>query len=634
MSFELAPGTLLNSRYQIKKVVTFSSGGGVYLARDIKVTDKNWIIKEMIPSHELDDATLARRRAKFAEAIESAMQFEHPNLSRILETFSETRREYVVMEHVEGVSLQVLCDMSVNPLPEAQILTWSLQICDALGYLHNRPRPFIFGTLEPSHVILTPDEKIKLVNFGLDRFFGVEEPPSVFADNPSDVKKEFVRFGQTLCYLLTKQKPTPLGLPPDAKVSPHAVQLVNLMLEGEGQKTYETIGDVRRGLETALHPPAEAKPEAAASLKHATKTVIMQADSTEPPSTGAALFSRLVLAFVSQRVSVVIAEACVLLIALGAFYWWTHPGIAYRKTGPTAYLAVGNRDLVAVQISDQKIVDRQSLSSPIGDLAVSGSWLLASDPDSNRILRYDTTTDRQPEKNASIMVDRNPTRMLVDPTGHYMYVAHPATHNVSRINLTSDPPKMDVILGVGTKPHEFVLTPKGDYLFVADEKDRNISMVEPDTSKNLGAISIPGTPYGMAVSPESSGLNQMWVCVQDPDAIVVIDLQSREIKQTISELMNGKKPVSALFSIDGDKVWVTMAGSSSVVVFDASKMTPTKSIVTAPSPRQTLYTPALNQLWTICGGPNASVTMIDPKTDSVQGQITLGDASGAAAMAK
>src|SRR5688500_10880315 len=98
MSFELAPGTLLNNRYQIKKVIAFAEEGGVYQARDLKVTDREWIIKEIIPSSSLDDETLAERKALFLEAVESITQFEHPGLSRILDHFTEAKREYVVME--------------------------------------------------------------------------------------------------------------------------------------------------------------------------------------------------------------------------------------------------------------------------------------------------------------------------------------------------------------------------------------------------------------------------------------------------------------------------------------------------------------------------------------------------------
>src|SRR6266851_3065487 len=106
MGFELAPGTLLNGRYQIKKVIVFSDDGGVYSARDMKVTDKTWVVKEIIPDGDCDDVTREQRHALFTEAVESIMQFEQPGLPRILDQFNEGKREYIVMEEARGVTLQ------------------------------------------------------------------------------------------------------------------------------------------------------------------------------------------------------------------------------------------------------------------------------------------------------------------------------------------------------------------------------------------------------------------------------------------------------------------------------------------------------------------------------------------------
>lgn len=629
MSFELAPGTLLNNRYQIKKVVRFDSDGGVYVARDLKGTDKNWIVKELIPHRDLDEETLTRRRVRFIEAVESAMQFEHPTLPRILEVFTESRREYVVMEYVEGVTLQVLCDMSVNPLPEAQIIPWAFQICDALSYLHNRPHPFLFGALDPTHVILTPEEKIKLVNFGLDRFFGPDEPPPIFAENPEDVRKEFADLGKTLCLLLTKKPPTPLGIVRDTGVSTQTANVVNIALEGEKQTVYQSVEDIHKALELALHPPQETAPATEESKTQAATTRIMPGLNVVEPG----LLTRAILAFASQRVSVALAEI-VALIALGVgLYAWTHPGITYKKSGPTAYLAVGGRAFAAIRVTDPKVVDHQSVLASIGDMVASGSWLYISDASTNRILRYQTETDTPPEKHPAIMVDRNPTRMVVDESGRYMFVVHESTRNVSRVNLRRDPPQMDAILAVGNVPQDLAVSPKADLLFVANAKDRTVSILEPDTSKLIGDVSVPGTPFGMTVVPDGTGPDQLWVCLQDPDGVAVIDIADRAVKQTITDLDGCRTPTCALASGDGKKVWVAMAGSSNVLVLDTDKKTASKTIPTAASPQRLLLTPSRNQLWVICADGATSVTMIDPTSDSVLGQVPLGKASGAAAIA-
>lgn len=116
--------------------------------------------------------------------------------------------------------------------------------------------------------------------------------------------------------------------------------------------------------------------------------------------------------------------------------------------------------------------------------------------------------------------------------------------------------------------------------------------------------------------------------------MVVIDIPSMQVTQTVTDLMGGQKPTSAVFSVDGSKVYVAMAGANgTVVVFDTSKFQATKAIATADPPRRLLFTPNGNKLWVTCSGKNG-VTIIDTASDSATGQIELEDATGPVAISK
>lgn len=615
MSFELAPGTLLNSRYQIKKVIAFGEDGGVYLARDLKVTDRNWIVKEIIPSSTLDDEALATRKALFVEAVESIMQFDHAGLSRILDYFSEARREYVVMEYVEGVILQTLCDMSVNPLPEKQILGWALQMCDALSYLHNRPKPFIFHAMSPGHIILTSDEQVKLINYGLDRFFTAATPPKVFTDSPGDILKEFARFGETMCFLLTKEKPGAFGLPAGANTSPELTKVINRCLQGESQKTYTSFEDLKRSLDQVLHPPEVPR-------KKEEPAVTRSAQARLPPEWQEHLLTMLER-FLSQRREFLVAEAGAAMVLLVGLWIALHPyaGTYSKASGSVVYLATDGGQLVALQMDTRLVVDKKTLSGPAGDIIADprGGWLYIADRQNNRITRMDTSSDSVPESHGFIPVDRAPGRMLIDAKGLNMYVVHDTTHNVSRVNLSRDPPQMESIVAVGTEPRDLALTQDGQTLFVSNFRAETVTAVQPETNKTLATIDVGGGPGALAMSPDGT---QLWVACETIDTVAIIDVATLKKSENLADI-SGKKPVAIAFSADGSKAFVANNGSNNIAVIDVSTRKVLRTITTPPGPLRLVRTPDTLRLLLICSG-RTGVTIIDTQSDRATGEIEAG----------
>lgn len=91
----------------------------------------------------------------------------HPAIPRFVDSFADERHgEFgLVMELVEGRSLQQLMDEQ-RPVPEREL--WSLleQACDVLGYLHGLHPPVIHRDIKPANLILRPDDRLALVDFG------------------------------------------------------------------------------------------------------------------------------------------------------------------------------------------------------------------------------------------------------------------------------------------------------------------------------------------------------------------------------------------------------------------------------------------------------------------------------------
>lgn len=190
----------LKDRYHLVERLSSTDRGSLYLVED-QASGTCRILKELVPAACLDDNDLAARHRQLNAALPMVTAVQHPNLARIHDHFYQDRRTYVVMEHVWGDPLdQVLRSVTVTT---HQVLEWAAQVCRALHALHDRPRPYIFTALEPGHVMVTREGHIKLVGFGLSRFYAAEQPQLGLADEYLDLANLLSEMGTGVAGLAT-----------------------------------------------------------------------------------------------------------------------------------------------------------------------------------------------------------------------------------------------------------------------------------------------------------------------------------------------------------------------------------------------------------------------------------------------
>ncbi|MGZ6366690.1 MAG: protein kinase domain-containing protein [Ktedonobacteraceae bacterium] len=162
---------LLKQRYRIISQVGKGGFGAVYKAADLQFGNRQVAIKEMSQSNlsqqELIEATESFKR----EALLLA-RLTHPNLPRIYEQFTDVGRWYLVMDFIEGETLEEhLGKIKGGKLPVEKVLEIGIQLCMVLEYLHMRQPPIIFRDLKPANVMLTTHGHIYLIDFGIARHF-------------------------------------------------------------------------------------------------------------------------------------------------------------------------------------------------------------------------------------------------------------------------------------------------------------------------------------------------------------------------------------------------------------------------------------------------------------------------------
>ncbi len=163
--------TLLANRYQLVSCIGQGGMGAVYKAADTKFNNRPVAIKEMSSAGQ-PPARLQETEEAFEREAHLLAELLHPNLPRIHDHFAENDRSYLVMDFIDGQTLEEhLAKIGGGPLRVEQVVKWAIQLCDVLNYLHSHQPPIVFRDLKPANVMIDESEHIYLIDFGIARIF-------------------------------------------------------------------------------------------------------------------------------------------------------------------------------------------------------------------------------------------------------------------------------------------------------------------------------------------------------------------------------------------------------------------------------------------------------------------------------
>lgn len=209
-------GQVVNERYKLIRILGESTSFVTYLARDLKL-DVYWAVKVCCKtgwnySRGLRDVLL--------NECEMLAHLDHPAIPRIADVIENDECIYVVREYAEGETLEKIVKKCGAQAVDS-VVEWAVQICDVLKYLHSHTPSYIYRDMKPSNVVLMPDGRVKIIDFGIMRIYkrfqkgdtqnlgtkGYAAPEQYGGQHQSDARTDIYGLGMTLYRLLTGQEP-------------------------------------------------------------------------------------------------------------------------------------------------------------------------------------------------------------------------------------------------------------------------------------------------------------------------------------------------------------------------------------------------------------------------------------------
>jgi serine/threonine-protein kinase len=159
VSQELEPGSLLDERFEITELISRSGMACIFKARDHE-TNQVVAVKVPLMQFESDVGTFTR----FQREEEIGRQLDHPYILKIIPTGREKSRPYLVMEFLDGRTLDKVME-ETKPLPEKTAAQIASRVCEALEHMH--ARGIVHRDLKPQNIMVCTDGSIRILDFGI-----------------------------------------------------------------------------------------------------------------------------------------------------------------------------------------------------------------------------------------------------------------------------------------------------------------------------------------------------------------------------------------------------------------------------------------------------------------------------------
>lgn len=222
-------GSVVDKKYKVLNEIGHGGMSVVYLAINEKA-NKTWAIKEVRKDGIHDEKMV--KQGLIAET-NILKKLDNKYLPSIVDVIEDKDTFLIVMDYIQGKGLDQILNRKLReenrPIDVENVISWGIQLCEVLSYLHTQEQPIIYRDLKPSNIMLKPDGQISLIDFGTARVYkeggkddtttlgtpGYAAPEQYGGNGQSCQQSDIYGLGATLYHLITGVNPgeTPCNIP-------------------------------------------------------------------------------------------------------------------------------------------------------------------------------------------------------------------------------------------------------------------------------------------------------------------------------------------------------------------------------------------------------------------------------------
>src|SRR5712692_9808727 len=142
-------GTTLDGKFKIVQILGEGGMGTVYKVEQLGTNPPYYYaVKELLISPNTSEEDRKAAIDRFNKEIALLRGLKHPRIAALMLPFHDHGNYYFAMEFVPGRSLEKVLETNKGPLPEDEVITWMMQVCEALSYIHSRTPPIILRDMK------------------------------------------------------------------------------------------------------------------------------------------------------------------------------------------------------------------------------------------------------------------------------------------------------------------------------------------------------------------------------------------------------------------------------------------------------------------------------------------------------